>query len=381
MTAVAQRGWTVAPGLEAVVEEFDRNFTERDDLGAALAVVQDGELIVDVWAGLAERRSERPWTADTLQLLFSGSKGLVATCLLILIDRGALQLNVPVSHYWPEFGKPEILVRDIVSHTSGLPGLTEPVLINELVDDYRMAELLARQEISTDPRARETYNPLTFGWLCGELLRRIDGRSIGCFFADEVADPLGLELWIGLPESEEARVSVIEQTEDWDPDAPADAIEDRLAWSLWQNPPFLEPDTFPWNTRAFHAAEIPAANAIGTARSVAKLYGCLARGGEIDGLRLMREETVQLGRTMLASRYDPMLEGPMSFGVGFTLATDNDPPELPRNAFGHPGVGGSQHGAWPSQRVGYSYSMNQLRADPMDARARTLLLALKEALR
>jgi CubicO group peptidase (beta-lactamase class C family) len=376
---VAQRGWTVAPGLETVVEEFDRNFTERGELGAGLAVVRDSELILDVWAGLADRQSARPWAAETLQLLFSGSKGLVATCLLILIDRGLLELDAPVSRYWPEFGKPEILVRHIASHTAGLPGLTEPVKLAELVDDQRMAALLARQEVSTDRRARETYHPLTFGWLCGELVRRIDGRTVGSFFADEVADPLELELWIGLPEQEEARVSVIEQTEDWDADDKSEQTEDPLAWSLWENPPFLDPASFPWNTRAFHAAEIPAANAIGTARSVAKLYGCLALGGEIDGFRLLREETVKLGRSMLSSRHDPMLDGPMAFGVGFTLATENDPPELPRDAFGHPGVGGSQHGAWPSQRIGYSYSMNQLRADPKDARARALLLALKEA--
>jgi CubicO group peptidase (beta-lactamase class C family) len=161
-----------APGYRQVTEEFGRNFTVRGDLGASFAAVRDGEPLVDLWGGIADRASARPWSADTLQILFSGTKGLVAACLLLLMEQGQLALESPVARHWPEFaaaGKSGVLVRDLVSHSAGLPGLDVPVTWQEATDARRMAALLASQPRSTDPRATRTYHAITFGWLCGRI--------------------------------------------------------------------------------------------------------------------------------------------------------------------------------------------------------------------
>ena len=227
----------VAPGFERVRAAFEANFRLRDELGAAFAVYRDGEPVVDLWGGTAERATGRPWQEDSLQLIFSGTKGLVATCVLILLDRGALALDDPVARHWPEFaaaGKADVRVRDLVAHTARLPGLEQEVSVDEILDDRRMAALLAAQAQSDDPRAAGCYHPLTFGWLVGELVRRTDGRSVGRFFAEEVAQPLGLELWIGLPGEHASRVTTIEP----DPAVQADD-PDPLSRQIWANPPDL----------------------------------------------------------------------------------------------------------------------------------------------
>jgi CubicO group peptidase (beta-lactamase class C family) len=384
VSATVQVGGFVAPGLEGVADEFARNFAEREDVGAAFAAVRDGELVVDVWGGTADRASGRPWEEDTLQLIFSGTKGLVAVCMLMLLERGGLELDAPVSRYWPEFGKEPVRVQDVVSHTARLPGIDAPVGVDDYPAFARMVALLEAQEPSADPRAAFCYHALTYGWLCGELVRRVDGRTIGRFFADEIAGPLGLELWIGLPEEHEARVSTLELNERWPTQPHLTAqrhAEDPLTRSIWGNPPTFERATFPWNRRDYHAAEIPGANAIGTARSVARLYGCLARGGALDRVQLLSEETVLLGRTELAGGWEHVMDTQASFGVGFQLQTEELPFGPPADAFGHGGAGGSRHGGWPALRVGFSYAMNSMRDDEEDAgRAVSLFRALHEGI-
>jgi CubicO group peptidase (beta-lactamase class C family) len=372
----------VAPGFEPVREAFARNFSERGEVGAAFAAYRHGEPVVDLWGGVADGASGRPWTEDSLQLFYSGTKGMVAICLLMLIERGGLRLDDPVERHWPEFGKPGILVRHIVSHTARLPGIEATVSVDDLVDDRRMAALLAAQAPSTDPRTDICYHALTYGWLCGELIRRIDGRSVGRFFAEEVAAPLGVEVWIGLPEAEEARVTTLELAPDWGQAStlPPDALErDPLLRSVWGNPVVFDRRSFFWNERRIHAAEIPGANGIATMRGVAKVYGCLAAGGA----PLLREETIRLGRTALSAGHDSLNDVHWRFGVGFQLPTETiyfGPDGPDGDGFGHGGAGGSHHGAWPSLGIGYSYAMNQMRdsARP-DPRARALLEALHAA--
>jgi CubicO group peptidase (beta-lactamase class C family) len=368
-------GGFVAPGFEPVRWEFERNFGEREELGAAFAVVRDGALVVDLWGGTADRATGRAWTEDTMQVIFSGTKGLVAICLLLLIDRGQLKIEAPVRRYWPQFavaGKAHVTVRDVVTHTARLPGITRPVTLAELADDGLMAELLASQAQLGDPRALRTYHALTYGWLCGELVRRIDGRSVGRFFAEEVAGPLGLELYIGLLEELEPRVARLELADGWGASSVLDgsgAHGDELVRAVWGNPPMFAREEFPWNSRAYHACEMPGANAIGTARSVATLYASLER--------LMSAETLRLGRTVLERRHEPLLDAPQAFGVGFMLQTELRLLGPPADAFGHGGAGGSEHGAWPSQRLGFSYAMNRLRDDAeVDPRSHALLDAL-----
>lgn len=377
----------VEAGFEGVADAFRANFTERGELGAAFAACQGGRKLVDLWGGLADRDSAMPWRQDTLQLIFSGTKGLVATCLLMLIDRGQLALDDPVCRHWPEFaagGKQEISVADVVSHQARLPGIREPLREIDLTDDVLIARLLAAQAPETDPRAQSAYHGLTYGWLCGELIRRVDGRSVGRFFAEEVASPLKLELWIGLPAAYEPRVSTLLYAHDWRWSATYDKEEvdkDPLLASL-ENPPVLTEGRMPWNARAFHAAEIPAVNAIGTARSIARLYACLAGGGELDGVRLMAPATIELGRAELSRFTDQFIDNEFAFAAGFELQTKHMELGPPQNAFGHGGAGGSIHAAWPDQQIGVSYAMNELRNDypEGDPRPRALLRALYDAL-
>ena len=206
---MASEGFT-ASGFEAVQEEFDRNFSERGDTGAAFAAYRDGELVVDLWGGLADRDSGAPWREETMQVIFSGTKALVGICMLMLIDRGELSPDAPVCAYWPQFGahgKQEIKVSDIASHQARLPAIRKPLQESDMCDDVGLAAALADQSQEQDPRAASMYHALTYGCLCGELVRRVDGRSVGRFFAEEVAGPLGLEVWIGLPEEQEQRVA------------------------------------------------------------------------------------------------------------------------------------------------------------------------------
>jgi CubicO group peptidase (beta-lactamase class C family) len=337
----------VAPGFERVEKAFRKNFVDHGELGAAFAAIQDGVTVVDLWGGIADQRAARPWTEDTLQLIFSGAKGLVSAAMLILIDRGVVDLDAPVSRYWPEFGKVQILIRHIVSHTARLPGIEAPITIGDLPDDRLMARLLAEQLPSLDRRAELCYHPLTFGWLCGEVIRRVSGMSAGDFIAAEIASPLKLDLWIGLPLEKESRVSRLELAPDWGTAPfldPALWARDPLAQSIWGNPPHFSPETFPWNERALHAAQIPGANAIGTARSIATFYGCLASGGT----PIISESAMTLGRTPVSDGIEELHGWHRRTGVGFELQNEFLHLGPPRDAFGHGGAGGSKHGAWPA---------------------------------
>ncbi len=384
---VVQMGGDVEAGFEAVADAFAENFRERGEVGAAFAAYREGRKLVDLWGGVADEKTGAPWQEDTLQLVFSGTKGLVAICLLMLIDRGELALEDPVCRHWPEFaanGKQEITVADVVSHHARLPGIHEPLREIDLTNDVLIARLLAEQAPETDPRAQYAYHGLTYGWLCGELIRRVTGSSVGRFFAEEIATPLELELWIGLPEEQESRVSTLVYAPDWSAEATYDreeAAEDPLLVAL-ENPPVLTEGRMPWNTRAFHAAEIPAVNAIGTARSIARLYDCIACGGELDGVRLMAPETIELGRRELSRFVDQFIGQEFAFATGFELQTELQELGPPAHAFGHAGAGGSIHAAWPDQRLGVSYAMNELRSGggQGDPRSQTLLRTLYEAL-
>ncbi len=371
----------IAAGFEAVADAFERNFAERGDVGAAFAAYVGQRKVVDLWGGVADRQGNTPWRADTLAVLFSGTKGLVAACLLVLIDRGELDLDSPVAAYWPEFGqrgKGATLVRHVVSHTAGVPGLETPVEYRDVLSHEYVCRLLEQQEPFWPPGTVICYHALTYGWLCSELVRRVDGRTAGRFFRDEIARPLSLDAWIGLPDDLEPRVATVCLGSGWDGVARDSAEQDPRARAVYRNPErFFEP--LPANTREARVAEVPAANGIATARAVARMYTCLAQDGELDGVRLMSAKSVQLGRTCLARGDDPFLKSPLAFGVGFGLQTAERPFGPPLDAFGHGGAGGSIHGAWPSLGVGFSYVMNELRDEQEpDPRGQALLAALHD---
>ena len=373
-----------APGFEAVRDEFARNLRFRDELGGAFAAYVGGRAVVDLWGGMADRSSGRPWSRDTLTVIFSCTKGLTAVCVLMLLDRGALALDAPVARYWPRFaahGKGEVTVGDVLSHQSRLPAFRTPVGVRELQDHAALAAALADQEPFDEPAAARFYHAFTYGYLCAELVRRVDGRSLGTFFAEEVAEPLGLDAWIGLPAEHERRVSALELQHDYG--ELLDSLRlDRgseyvaLLERVYANPPIASrPDEW-FNRRELHAAEIPAVGGIATARSVARLYACLANGGELDGVRLLSAATIALARRPHAVWRDEVFATDVRFGLGFELHPRTRRFGAPEDPYGHAGLGGSVGAAWPTAGVGYAYVTNRLSERQPDRRAGALLRAL-----
>ncbi|WP_327129511.1 serine hydrolase domain-containing protein [Streptomyces sp. NBC_01727] len=372
------QGFT-ATGFEAVAEVFARNFERYGDVGAAFAAYRDGEPVVDLWGGTADPATGRPWYGDTLQLVFSGAKGLTAACVLLLIERGLLDLDAPAARYWPEFaaaGKDRITVGEILSHQARLPGVQAPYNTEELLDPEHMAKLLAAQAPAQDPRAGFIYHALTWGWLVGELVRRVDGRTVGVFFAEEFARPLGLDIWLGLPDEQHHRAA----TALAGPGVLQPQAEDDDPLLVLTRNPLLTPDAPAlWNSAAFRRAELPAVGAHVTASSMARFYACLAQGGELDGVRVLKAATVELGRREMRRGFASLWDAPMAYGAGFELRTELALFGPPPNTFGHAGAGGSRHGAWPGERIGFSYTMNLTRAEFPDRRPLDLLDALHDA--
>jgi CubicO group peptidase (beta-lactamase class C family) len=369
----------VDPGYEAVADTFRKNFERHGELGAAFAAYLGERKVVDLWGGIADSSTGIPWRADTLQTVFSGSKGLTAGCLMWLIDAGMLGVQDRVAEYWPEFGqagKDEITVGELISHRAGLAAVTSPLTADDVTDPVRMADLLAAQESHWFGGARCAYHALTFGWLCDGLVRRVSGRSIGQLFAERVAGPLGLEAWVGLPRELLPRVSRLE-VDSLRTESPQ--VDPEYGAAIYMNPPiFREP--LPWNTEAYRTAEIPAAGGIVTARAMAKYYACLANGGRLGDTRVWSKQATRLALETLSLGADPYDGELCHYSIGFELQKPAHMFLGPvERAFGHPGAGGSTHGAWPDAHVGFSYAMNLLRDDE-DERGRRLLRALFDSL-
>ncbi len=387
---MASRGRTAVQGFAAprfagVRDAFARLFAEHGEVGAACCVHHGGRVVVDLHGGLADATTGRPWDEDTLQLVFSATKGVTAACVLMLVERGGLELDAPVAAYWPEFaanGKGAIPVRWILSHRAGLAAIDGDFTLDEALAWDPVVAALAAQAPSREPGTQHGYHLRSYGWLLGELVRRVTGKTIGRFLADEIAAPLQLDLWIGLPEREEPRVSRIIPPEP--PSGPLREVFERLfapdtlAGRAFTSPANLFHYDEMWNRRELHAAELPSSNGIASARSLSRFYAALA--GEVDGIRLLREETVARARAIESDGPDAVLFLPTRFGLGFML-----PPALsratPPTAFGHPGAGGSLAFADPEAQIGFAYVMNRMVLDgTSDRRAETLVAALYEAL-
>jgi CubicO group peptidase (beta-lactamase class C family) len=369
----------VAPGFERVQEAFEANFTRRGDVGGAFAAYVDGELVVDLWGGVADAATGASWEEDTLQLIFSGTKGITAAAMLLLVDRNELRLSEPVATYWPEFGqadKKDITIAEVLTHRTGLSALDGELENDFLLDPEGMAAVLARQAPNWPATRRIAYHPLTYGWLCGEIVRRVTGTTIGRFVRSEIAEPLGADIWIGLPPELEPRVSSIRMHDEF-----RDLRSIVCAGpggQRYTNPPFFD-EPLIWNERPFHEAEIAGVNGIADARGMAALYACLANGGTLGGTRLLSTETAALAPAVLARGEDALSGENLAFSTGFELQTELALLGPAITAFGHGGAGGSIHGAWPRQRVGFSYLMNEMR-DIDDDRSRVPLAALYAAL-
>jgi CubicO group peptidase (beta-lactamase class C family) len=380
MTAVAIQG-TCAEGFEPVRDAFARNFVDPGEVGAAVSVVVDGGTVVDLWAGLADAHTGRPWDAGTPVLVYSATKGPTAVCALLLGDRGLLDIDAPVAEVWPEFasrGKTGVTTRHLLTHQAGLPVFDDPITFRECHDPDLVAGRLAAQAPHWEPGTAHGYHPLTFGWLVGEVVRRVAGRSVGRLFAEEVAGPLGLDFWIGLPPEREASVARLAAgrfdfagiSADDPALAFAAAIFDveSLTFRAFANPPGqLDVESF--NAPELHQAEWPAANGIGTARALARLYGELACD------RVLSAATLEEASRAQVSGPDRVLAVDTRFGLGFSLhsVVPADGPDL----FGHEGAGGSVAFADRSRGLGFAYVMNQLTATlGADRRAQRLMDAI-----
>jgi CubicO group peptidase (beta-lactamase class C family) len=382
----------VEPRFERVREAFRENFASRGEVGAAVAVFVEGKPVVDLWGGVADKASARPWTRDTMAIVFSCTKGATALCAHMLEARGRLDLDAPVARYWPEFGaagKERIPVRMLLNHQAGLPAIDQPLPSGALLNWEAMANALAAQAPYWQPGTAHGYHAVTFGWLVGEVVRRISGKSLGTFFREQVAEPLGLDFWIGLPQALEPRVAT-ERVPPLRTDEPAPlllAMLDRtsLTSKAFMNPPgLMMPGQI--NSRALHAAEIPAANGIATARALAGMYAPLACGGGRNGLKLVDKDTLERMSTVESEGEDRILLLPTRFASGFMKTIDNRPGDsviLGPNpeAFGHGGAGGSIGMADPVARVAIGYVMNQMGAGILlNARGQSLIDAVYECL-
>jgi CubicO group peptidase (beta-lactamase class C family) len=375
-------GWA-ATEFELVLDEFARNFDERDEVGAAVSVYVDGQPVVDAWGGVADTRTNTPWDEFTIVLVYSSTKGVTAVCLNAMIERGWIDPEAPVAQYWPEFaanGKEAITVGQALSHQAGLPFVEGEFSLDEALTWDTMTTALAGQKPIWPPGTKHGYHMRTYGWLAGEIARRADPkhRSLGTFFRQEIARPLGLDFWIGLPEELEPRVARLVPPKTDLTEALKAFGDDLLLARVFSNPGghFRYDDM--WNTRALHAAEMPSSNGIGDARSLARLYASCV--GDVDGIRTLQPETVAAAAVERACGKDEVLMMDSCFGLGFMLGRSFGAANTP-GAIGHAGAGGSLAFADPEHRLGFGYVMNDLRFDPQgDPRSESLVRAVYDVL-
>jgi CubicO group peptidase (beta-lactamase class C family) len=356
-------GGRVAPGFERVRDAFEKNFRDGLEVGASFAVERRGEVLVDLWGGWGDRAKSRPWNEDTLVNVWSTTKGLASLCVAMLVDRGLLSYEQTMTSVWPEFaagGKGALTVGEVLSHQGGLAGAADKLVTRDFGDHEAMAMRLAMQAPMFETGV-SGYHAITHGYLTGEIVRRIDGRTLGRFFREEIAVPLGADAWIGLPESEEGRVAEMIPAP---PGKPAPLAPHPAARAALANPPL---DATAANERWWRACEIPSVNAQTNARALAAIYGMLAAGGEAGGHRYLGREAIEKATRKRVHSKDLVLGIPMRWGAGFSR-NDGVTYGANRNTYGHSGWGGSFGCADPDAALGIGYAMNQmyanLRGDP-----------------
>ncbi|MFN2426193.1 MAG: serine hydrolase domain-containing protein [Candidatus Binatia bacterium] len=369
-------GGHVAPGFERVKDAFAANFAQGREAGASFAVQRGGEMIVDLWGGFADGARTRAWQRDTLVNVWSTTKGLASLCVAMLVDRGLLSYEQTMASVWPEFaagGKETLTVGEVLSQQGGLPGVDGPVTVRDFADHSAMTARLAAQAPLFET-GQSGYHAITHGFLTGELVRRADGRTLGRFFAEEVAGPLAADAWIGFPESEESRIAELLPAP---PGRPTPLPPHPAARAALANPP-LDPAAA--NQRWWRAAEIPSVNAQTNARALAMIYAMLAQGGEVGGRRYLSRETIAEATRKRVHAKDLVLGIPMRWAAGFSR-NDGVTYGTNRNTFGHSGWGGSFGCADPDAQLGIGYAMNQMYANLRgDPRSVALIAAVYDSL-
>ncbi len=376
-------GTADAAGFGRVVDAFRENFAIREEAGAALAVYRHGEPVVDIWGG--EAAPGRSWDADTMATVFSTTKGVTAVIAHVLADQGLLDVEAVVAEYWPEFGasgKHDVTVAGVLSHRAGV--LSVPDYHRLTNDPYPSWDEIVTEIADAapywDPGTQHGYHAITYGWIIGEVVRRITGRTIGTYFREAIAQPLDLDFWIGLPAGEHHRVADLI-------DAPP--VDDPLIAGYLS---LFRPDTWTgqahfvgpsgvtsvaerFNSPAVRSMELPASGGIGTARSLAKLFGALANAGEIDGHRVVSADSIAEHTRPRSEGHDRVLLIENAFGLGYSLPNELNAYGFIPTAFGHSGLGGSVVFADPDAGIGFGYVPNQLRFPGLTEKSRGRALA------
>ncbi|MFI4967020.1 MAG: serine hydrolase domain-containing protein [Caulobacterales bacterium] len=354
---------------------FEANLASGADLGAAFCATLEGETVVDLWGGFADAAQTRPWEKETIVNVYSTTKTMTALCALILADRGELDFDAPVARYWPEFaanGKAGVKVRHLMSHAAGLSGWTEPVTTEDLYDWSKVTALLAAQAPLWEPGTASGYHAITQGYLVGEVVRRITGKSLGTFFREVVAEPLGADFHIGLPASEDPRVAELIPPPKG---AAAGDGEQTPVQAVTFNNPVI--DVSATRTRAWRGAEIPAAGGTGNARSVAQIHTILANGGVAKGRRFLSEAGCRKALELQIEGPDLVLAGPARFGMGFGLGGGVVPLPNPADSLYWGGYGGSLILIDMKARTTIAYVMNKMAGTTTgDMRAFELAMAM-----
>lgn len=371
-------GGSVEPGFELVRDAFAANFDDHGEIGASCCAYLRGRCVVDLWGGVTTPGGSDPYTADTLQLIFSATKGITTIAAHMLAQEGRLDFDAPVVEYWPEFGqqgKERIPVRWLFCHKAGLAALDRLFGLEDIVDWERMVGLLEAQRPLWEPGSTHGYHTYTWGWLAGEVIRRITGRGVGEFVAERIARPLGAELWIGLPKSQNERVAPVFPP---GPPAPGPAAERMIARMMdtssitFRSFAQVPPDVF--NEYRFRGAEIPSGSGICNARALARIYAACI--GSVDGVTLLDPATVERATVTQASGEDLVLTYDAQYGTGFQL-THPLRPMAGEGSFGHYGSGGSLGFAHKGLGFSLGYVMNQMRPVPeVDPRTSNLVEAL-----
>jgi CubicO group peptidase (beta-lactamase class C family) len=325
---MAELSGTCDARFDAVREALQRNIDSGEEVGASIVVDLDGEIAVDLWGGSRDEGGTEPWTRDTITNVWSTTKTVTSLAALMLVERGQLDVDAPVAGYWPEFaanGKQDVLVRHLLSHTSGVSGLDQPAAVEDMYEWEKSTARFAAQAPWWTPGAASGYHALNFGHLIGEVLRRITGTSLRQFVADEIARPLGADFQIGAAESDWGRIADVIPP----PPLPFDLAAlgpDSLVAKTFTGPAVAAADA---NTPGWRHADIGAANGHGNARSVARILSVISRGGEVDGVRLLTPETIELIFREQSNGVDMVLGVPIRFGIGYGLPVPATIPYIP----------------------------------------------------
>jgi len=353
--------------LDHLTALFEENFTRFGELGAAVSVWQNGKSVLELHGGFRDSKKEVPWTPDTLVLFWSATKGLGSACLLHVLQENGIELDRRVAEFWPEFaqaGKDRITLGQLLSHQAGLSALDEPA---DVLDYGAVIAALEKQAPLWPPGTAHGYHARTFGFLVDETVRRITGKRVSEYWGDTFAGPLGLDIWIGLPEAENSRTATIYAAKAGGEQTPAEFYRELATPGTLVRKTFTSPQGLhsiaAMNTKENRATEIVSFSGIGSASSLGKFYAMLANGGELEGRRFFAPETIAQMSTTLASGVDRILQIPTAFSAGFM----KDPPDAPQrifgpspSAFGHPGAGGSNAFADPENGISFAYVMNQM---------------------